>query len=403
MKRINFFLVLCFFFFSLVEAKETDYAYLNFEHLNFKATHYLLYNLDEGKTVIQKGSDEQISIASLTKIMTSMVVILNHEDLDKRVTLPNEAFYNTSGYAMAGFKRNETVTIRDLLYGTLLPSGVEASQALAILTAGSIDHFVKMMNDLKEEIGMNATHFSNPVGRDAIDHYSTLEDVQKLLLYALKNEVFKEIYTTRYYETTNHLDLYSTLVGPSEKYFLDVKNILGSKSGFTKEAGLCLSSIAEYQGVHYLLIVARSPYQNGFPNHIVDSLEIYNYFNEHYSYQNVFPVEEPVATLTVQDGEILEYPIYVEQTVPIYLDKEAVLTYRYEGVDVLNRTIKVNDFLGNVHVFYHDQLLYSQEIYLKDNISYRYTDYKMGLVLLVVLILLLLLILKLRKRSKKKK
>ncbi len=405
MKIFKLFLVFCFSFLFLsyfCEAKDTDYAYLNFEHLNFKASHFLLYNLDDEKVVYQKGSDEKISIASLTKIMTAMVALLHYEDLDQPVKIPNEAFYNTSGYAMAGFKRNETVTIRDLLYGTLLPSGVEAAQALAVLTAGSIDNFVQMMNDLKEKIGMPSTHFSNPVGRDDIANYSTLEDVQKLLLYALHHEVFKEIYTTRFYETTNHLKLYSTLVAPSEKYFLDVTNIEGSKSGFTKEAGLCLSSLAEYNGIHYLLIVARSPYQNGFPNHIVDSLEIYNYFNDHYAYQNLFSVEEPIVTLTVQDGEILEYPIYVEQNIPLYLDKEAIFDYHYEGINVLNRKIKKNDYLGKIHVYYHQQLLYSQDVYLKETLKYRYTDYKI-IGLFLTFVFLVFLILKFRKKSKKKK
>lgn len=409
MKKIGFLIVYLFFsliLLSNVWAKASEYDYFNLENLNLdvKANHLLLYNLKDEKVVYQKGYEDKISIASLTKIMTAMVVIENNEDLDKIVTIPKEAFYNTNGYAMAGFKMNEKVTIRDLLYGTLLPSGVEAAQALAVLTGGNLDNFVVLMNELKDKIGMNATHFSNPVGRDDENNYSTLEDLKKLILYALQNEAFETIYTTRYYKTTNHLELYSTLVGPSEKYHLNVGSIKGSKSGFTKDAGLCLSSLYEFDDVEYLLILAGSMYQNGFPNHIVDSLEIYNYFNEHYDYINVLEKDRVLAHLKVQDATLEDYFIKSSEDVSFYLEKEIKdFSYQYEGIEVLNRKIKQNDFLGKVKVFYKENLLYSYDVYLDREIKYNYTDYKIMGIVLVFLIICLFSICKLKKRKRKKR
>ncbi len=405
MKKI--FLFLCVFLFSIsfVEAKKTDYAYLEgtvIEHFSdIKAQNVLLYNLNDNKLAYEMESDEKISIASLTKIMTSMVTLQNVENLDTIVTVPSGAFYNTSGYAMAGFKVGDRVTVRDLLYGTLLPSGVEAAQALAIYVSGSMDAFVMEMNTLAKEIGMQNTHYSNPVGRDDIENYSTLEDISKLLLYAFQNETFYEIYTTRTYTTTNHLELLSTLVSPSKRYGLDVSYIKGSKSGYTNQAGLCLSSIAEKDGVKYLLIIANSMYASGFPNHIVDSLTIYDYFFKHFGYETILKRGQELVSLAIKDGFDKTYAITSEEEVSLYIKEDMLedIEYNYEGIKEIDYKVKQNDKLGTVFVTYHGNPLYSYDVYLKENIRFRYTKF---IILGISIFVFFLFLLVLRRRKKRK-
>lgn len=358
-------------------AKEI-YTYLETENIkelqNISAKHILLINQNDNKVIYEKNSEDQIAIASLTKIMTALVTILQTENLDEVITLTEDAFASIDGYMEAGFKIGDEVTIRDLLYGTLLPSGVEASQSLAIHTSGSIENFVSSMNHLANILEMNHTHFSNPVGRDE-GNYSTLEDMAKLLKFALQNETFYEIYTTKNYTTTNGLELKSTLLSASTKYNLDTEFIKGSKSGYTKKAGLCLSSIAEHSGTVYLLLVADAMYENGFPNHVIDSMNIYRYFFDNYSYQPILKQNQELSTFSIIDSMEDTLTIKSNENISMYLknDMTEYLEYEYVGRNTLDKEVAYGDYLGQVLVKYNNQTLYTYPIYLKENIHYLHT------------------------------
>lgn len=380
-RKLLFILIICVFvvYVSKINALEEYYPYLETKEIeelkSIKASHILLLNLNDQKIIYEKNPQEKIKIASLTKIMTTIVAILNTKNLEEQFTIPEYAFYESDGYAEAGFKIGDIVTIRDLLYATLLPSGVEAAQSLALHTMGSIESFVEKMNELAILLDMQNTHFDNPVGRDGEENYSTLYDLEKLLLFALQDETFYEIYTTRNYTATNGLNFNSTLVKPSEKYHLNIEKIKGAKSGYTKEAGLCLASIAENEGTNYLLLTANSPYENGYPNHIVDSLNIYTYFFDNYSYIPILKPNQELATLSIIDSQEKELTFDATEEVSLYLKKDMVekLEYDYEGVEVLNSKIKPMDKLGQFSIKYEDNILYTYPIYLEEEISYRHT------------------------------
>ena len=116
-----------------------------------------LYLLNEDKTLYQKNADEKISIASLTKMMTAIVAIEHIKDFNQKVTITSDIFYGTEELSKAGFVVGEKVSYYDLLYGALLPSGGEATNALAINTAGSIKKFVGWMNDKAKELESSAS------------------------------------------------------------------------------------------------------------------------------------------------------------------------------------------------------------------------------------------------------
>lgn len=406
MKKILFLVLFLSFFVSTnVLAKEWEnYTYFDTESIEFSniyAKHILLINLDDQKVVYQKSEEEKIQMASLTKIMTALVAIEKIQNLDEKVTIPSSAFSNLNGYALAGFKAGDIVSYRDLLYGTLLPSGAEAAQALAILVSGSLQNFVLEMNESANRIGLVNTHYSNPVGRDDLENYSTLSDLAKLLLYALDNEEFYKIYTSRSYETTNGIKLLSTLVLPSSKYALDVSSIQGSKSGFTNQAGLCLSSIAEYNGISYLLILTDSLYANGFPNHIVDSLNLYQYFSTHYGYQNVLTEGQELYSIPIIDGYLDEYTIYSTINFPMFLPKDSQVFLHYSGLEQLDFKVKQNEQIGIIEVTYNDQVLYTYPVYLTEKIKYKYSNLKICFVCIFSICIFLLFLFKRRKKRGK--
>ena len=187
-------IIMTFFVSSKVLAKE---------EFTLQSKNAALYLLNEDKILYQKKADEKVSIASLTKIMTAIVAIEHINDFNKKVTITSDVFVGTEELSKAGFIVGEKVSYYDLLYGALLPSGGDATNALAINTAGSVKKFVGWMNDKAKELGMNNTHFANTSGLDAKGHYSTMNDMIILLKYAYKNPTFKKVYTANNYTTSN--------------------------------------------------------------------------------------------------------------------------------------------------------------------------------------------------------
>lgn len=164
--------------------------------LDTASRHAILLDAQSGRVLAQKRADERTAPASLTKMMTILLAIEGEPDLDKQVTLPEDIFsaLQTERASMAGFVPDETVTVRDLLYGAMLPSGAECCEALAQLVSGSEENFAALMNQKAAELGMKNTHFTNPTGLTDTEHYSSAADMAKLLQAALHNATFRTIY-----------------------------------------------------------------------------------------------------------------------------------------------------------------------------------------------------------------
>lgn len=185
------------------------------------------------------------------------------------MTLPEDVFpeLTAENASMAGFAPGETVTVRDVLYGAMLPSGAECCEALARLVSGSESAFVALMNQKAAELGMKNTHFCNPIGLTETEHYSTAADLAKLLQAALQNETFRTIFTTGHYTsipTAQHpegVSFASTLLSKLNGSELSdgQDKILGGKTGYTAAAGLCLASLATVQGREYILVTLGAP------------------------------------------------------------------------------------------------------------------------------------------------
>lgn len=221
MKKAVFFLFSLFFFCYSVYADDFDIT----------GEYVTLYNMNEDTLLYSKNDTKKTSIASLTKMMTTLVAIEEIDNLDKIVTIKERDFEGTVGYSKAGFKVGDKVTYRDLLYGIILPSGADAVNAVVNNTLG-YDKFIKKMNEIAKKIGMNDTSYANPVGKDDENNYSTSNDLAKLLKYALKNETFKTIFTTKNYKTSNGINLESTV----NRYenILNTNEIKGAKVDLQK-------------------------------------------------------------------------------------------------------------------------------------------------------------------------
>lgn len=359
----------------------------------------VLYNLNDDEILYEQNSNEQTSIASITKIMTALVAMDNISDYDSIITITTADFEGTTGYSKAGFSVGDRVTYRDLLYGILLPSGADAVNAIVRNTLG-YDDFIIAMNELAKKIGLENTSFSNPVGKDDVNNYSTASDVAKMLKYALENPLFKEIFTTKEYTTTNGINLESTLYPYQD--ILDIDKIAGSKSGFTRGAGRCLASITTLDGVNYLLVILNSSVEQNY-SAVLDTITIYDYYNDNFSYQDILTEGQLITTIPVKWGKDKTYEITSPISVSKFLENSASsnLTYEYNGLEEIPQYTKKDTKLGTISVYNDGKLLYETTVTLTEDISYYHPVLWLisGFVILVVLILLL----KKRKRRRKRK
>lgn len=391
MKKI-FNLLLIIISFSFVNVCAQDFE--------ISAENVILYNLNDNTILYEKNSDEKVSIASITKIMTSIVALENIDDLNDYVTITLKDFNGTVGYSKAGFNVGDKVTYEDLLYGILLPSGAEAVNAIVNNTLG-YDEFIKAMNDTAKKIGLENTSFENPIGKDNVNNYSTVKDVAKMLEYALKNSNFKKIFTTKEYVTTNGINLNSTLM--PYKNILNINLIDGSKSGFTSNAGRCLASISTIDDVSYLLVVLNSSLSNAY-NAVKDSITIYDYYSNNYSYQLVLESDKVITSLPIKYSKEKEYDITSNDDIKLYLKNDIVdnLTYEFDGVSEIKYNTKKDTYLGTIKIYNEQELLYESEVFLNKDITY-YNFYLIGLIVFIVIVILLKLRSKKRKKRKKRK
>lgn len=383
MKKAVFFLFSLFFFCYSVYA----------ENFDITGEYVSLYNMNEDILLYSKNDTKKTSIASLTKMMTTLVAIEEIDNLDKIVTIKERDFEGTVGYSKAGFKVGDKVTYRDLLYGIILPSGADAVNAVVNNTLG-YDKFIKKMNETAKKIGMNDTSYANPVGKDDENNYSTSNDLAKLLKYALKNETFKTIFTTKNYKTSNGINLESTV----NRYenILNTNEIKGAKSGFTKDAGRCLASITTLNNVDYLLVVINSSTISPY-NAVKDTITIYDYYNNNYGYKNIINDDTFIKEIPVDFSKEKTYKITGNENIEKYLKNNTEVTYKYVGSDKITFNTKKGSKLGVVKIYDGDVLLATSNVYLENNIEYYpiITYIMIGIAVIFVILIV--------KKIKKKK
>lgn len=399
MKKALNFLVL-FICLSTLKVKALD--------LNVSSKNVIMYNLDNNEILFEKEDNTKIQIASLTKIMTAIVTLDRINDLDQQVIITYDDLKGLAedNLVTAGFTIGEAVTYRDLLYGLLLPSGADAAAALSRTVAGNKEEFVILMNEKAKELKLNNTNFSNPVGLDDENNYSTAKEVSMLFNYALKNENFKKIITTSEYTTSDgKISFKSTIQNNAKKYEIEVPYILGGKTGTTDGAGLCLASIAKENDVNYMLVTLGAPYDKKRPHHIEDAKTIYDYFIQNYSNQKIVDKKIPykiLKTVYLKEDKIKLYPKEdIIKYLPNDYDKNDV-KLKYEGVDEVS--IFTDKKLGTLKIFYKEDLLKEEKVLLKTKVNFSFSKFfKQNIIYIILIVFILLLIIIKKKQSIKHK
>ena len=224
----------------------------------------ILIESESGRVIASRNSKAVMYPASMTKIMSLIVAVENIDNVSDTFTMTYEIINPLveQGATRTGLESGETVPLIDLLYGVILPSGADATIALAQYVSGSEEEFVKLMNAKAQELGLINTHFTNTSGLHDRNHYTTAHDMAIILDYAMKIPLASEILSSQTYTTSSTeqhpggLEMTSTMFGKISPNYIDGVTIVGGKTGYTAQSKHCLASVAVKNGKTYIAVTA---------------------------------------------------------------------------------------------------------------------------------------------------
>lgn len=213
----------------------------------------ILVEKTTGRVLAEKNADEQLSIASTTKIVTALTVLENCSDIKKVVTIDKKCvgIEGTSIYLREG----EKLSVEDLLYGLMLRSGNDAAVALAYAVGGSVEKFCQMMNDTAKKCGATGCNFTNPHGLEQEGHHCSARDLANITRFAMQNQEFAKIVGAKQYRISASDDTTGRVLQNKNKMLSLFDGANGVKTGFTKKAGRCLVSSGTRDGMTLICVV----------------------------------------------------------------------------------------------------------------------------------------------------
>ena len=258
---------------TAIQKQDDSASYLQLD-ASLQSDDAYVIDAENGQVLLDQNSEAKIYPASMTKIMTAVVVLESGLSLDQTVTITDEmldGLYEAEA-AVVGYSAGDTPTVRDLLYGALLPSGADAVNALAYAASGSIDNE---------------------------NHYSTCKDIATLTNYAVQNETFRKIFSSSSYTDTLGNLMYSTVAGAIERDHISLPGFVGDKTGYTDDAGHCMASYSELNGMKIIIVTAHAMTDIYATSHLQDASTILNALNS-WSRKTVVSTGDTLGSYTAE-------------------------------------------------------------------------------------------------------
>ena len=434
-------LALTFIFATALPAFTADAALYEKPDVALSSTHALVINLNTGTEVFALGADDTVFPASITKIMTAVLVIEACPDLEETVTVTRTAISHVDiNSSQAGLESGEELTVRDLLGLLMVKSACDAASVLAEHVSGSEEAFADLMNQKAAELGCTGTNFVNSSGVHDANHYTTPRDMARIALYALKLPSFFEFFSMKrvHIRKTDHNKTYSF---PTTNFLMESSNVCyykfatGGKTGTTTPAGRCLVSTAKKGDAEYLCLVFGADSEKGVNRAFIDSRNLYEWCFNNLSVVKIGSTEgaqfetklryawnHDYATLSVAEDVYAVMPNGAPTDVS-HDDAEGAATGLLVSVDIpdhLDAPVTKGDPVGTANFFYRDEdgseiQLATGEIVVYESVDRNFFSYvftKIGafftstpvliifIVLLVALIVFIIVCLIRRSRSR---
>ncbi|MDD4780504.1 MAG: D-alanyl-D-alanine carboxypeptidase [Tissierellia bacterium] len=314
---------------------------------NIEAESYIAIDANSGRIISARNANQKLPMASTTKIMTSILTIENNNNLDTIIEI-TEKCTNIEGSSLY-LKPKQRVSIIDLLYGTMLRSGNDAALAVANFTGkNSIDRFIKMMNKKAKELGAYNTNFTNPNGLHDDDHYTTAYDLALISQYAMKNNTFREISSSKSYKANS----LNTTIYNKNKVVHQYSLGTGIKIGYTKTAGRCLVASAKSEDTEIIVVLLND---NNWFN---DSYKIFDWTFENYKYTKIIDKHQYVG-----DG-INGEPIFTSEEFGYLLTEEELENIKFVPYYTIPHISNDQNFIinGYFDIFIGDELIHTGKL-----------------------------------------
>lgn len=323
---------------------------MNIKALDINTDKYILMEMDSNRIITGENINTVKSVASISKIMTAILAIESGKMEDK-VTVGDEilAAYGSGIY----IKEGEILTLKDLVYGLLLRSGNDASYAIAKYVGGSVDNFVKKMNEKAIEIGMKNTTFNNPNGLDEDKgNYSTAYDMAILTSYAMKNKEYQKITKTTKYALKTNMNVYSWT--NKNKLLKLYKYTTGGKTGYTQIAKRTLVTTASKNNINLVVVTLNDG--DDWNDHI----ELFEYGFSKYKKYNILKK----GKIEIPDTQYKNYEYYIKKDFNYILDNiekdNIVIKFKLEKNKIIENDMKI----GKIEIYLTDTLIYTDDIYI---------------------------------------
>ena len=327
---------------------------------NTTAKAMVLIEANSGRILASHNGQEQLPMASLTKIITAIVAIENCQDLDVKHEIPQQAqgVEGSSIYLKAG----EHLSVRELLYGLMLRSGNDSAVAIANIIAGGVDKFATMCNEFCKKIGAISTHLVNPHGLHSDEHYTTAHDLAIISAYALKNDIFSQVVSTKQKRIPNELGKYDHRDLINKNRFLKMlSDADGVKTGYTKKAGRCFvgSATRASDGLKLVCVLLNCNPMFQECKSIVE-LAQQNYkmhtLIEDDGYESSINVKNSKQmSAMAKSNKGFSYPLTNSEVNQIQITNTLKTMY--------DAPIKTDQILGEVQIFLDKQLIFCDNIY----------------------------------------
>ena len=369
----------------------------------------ILMEKETGRILFEKNIDEKMYPASMTKILTALVA-LDYFDPAALVTVGTEINSVSLDSSKAGHVRGETLTVENLIRGLIIPSGNDTATVVATAVAKKVENntnlsyeeceniFSKLMNEKAKELGAKNTHFSNPHGYHADDHYTTARDMALIVSAAMDNETIARISQEKRFSGNGageKLESDSTIV--SNDYSWKSHNLLitegeyyyeyatGMKTGFTNEAGDCVAATAEKDGVKLISVIFNSE----DPGRWVDAKELFEYGFNNYSNIMLQSAEKEVENVKLEGHNRLlgdTVVVFIKDDVKYYLsdkEKDEIEVKIKYNEDLISKTdeetkevylkapIEKDQKVGTVEYYLDNEIIAERDLYSGQNVEKR--------------------------------
>lgn len=367
MKRSLCFLFLIAFIIIVgTSFSNTAYAEIQNDIPSTSARAMILMEKTTGRVLAQKNADEQLSIASTTKIVTALTVLNNCDDIKRVVTIDRKCvgIEGTSIYLREG----EKLTIEDLLHGLMLRSGNDSAVALAYAVGGSIDGFCKMMNETAKNCGAAGCNFTNPHGLEQEGHHCSARDLAIISRFAMQNKEFTRIVGTKQYRISATDDTTGRVLQNKNKLLTHLDGADGVKTGFTKKAGRCLVSSCTRDGMTLICVVLNcGPMWE-------ESERLIEYGFKSYSMKELLQPYFVCGSIDVENGDKQTVDVFSIKgfSYPMTNEEYQKVSVSFDYPTTLQAPVQKEKIVGKVSIKLNNDLLFEENIYTMEEVKSKF-------------------------------